>query len=161
MPNPLDLAYLRERYAYSPETGEVTSKRLGRAVGSDDGKGYIRLCLKGRTVLAHRLAWLLMTGEWPTNLIDHINGKRDDNRWCNLRDVDSATNLQNRAKARRDSASGLIGVSLRKNRTKKPWAAIIRATIGYFATAEEAHAAYLEAKRKLHKGYVESREVQQ
>ncbi len=62
-------------------------------------------------------------------------------------------NCENLRKARKDSRTGLLGAS---------WAGYsFVATIqvrgkkkhlGSFATAEEAHAAYLEAKRKLHEG---------
>ncbi|WP_428999737.1 HNH endonuclease signature motif containing protein [Stenotrophomonas maltophilia] len=47
----------------------------------------------------HRLAWLYMTGQWPSGEIDHINHDRSDNRWHNLRDVSHQANQQNRAGA--------------------------------------------------------------
>lgn len=49
-----------------------------------------------------------MTGEWPDQ-VDHINGIRDDNRWCNLRDVDNQGNAKNQ-KMRSDNKSGVTGV---------------------------------------------------
>lgn len=41
-----------------------------------------------------------MTGRWPKADIDHINHKRTDNRWSNLREVSRQDNLQNRRPGR-------------------------------------------------------------
>ena len=37
-----------------------------------------------------------MTGEWPEDQIDHINRKRDDDRWINLRAATQSQNSYNR-----------------------------------------------------------------
>ena len=82
--------------------------------------------------------------------IDHINGDTLDNRRCNLRIVTFRQNMMNR-KLRCDSTSGFRGVSLCKNLVTNPWSAHIGTRVdgkskirhlGYFATAEEASAAY-------------------
>lgn len=57
--------------------------------------GYRYISFRGRHYYAHRLAWLIVKGEWPKNHIDHINGVKDDNRIANLRDVSSAENHRN------------------------------------------------------------------
>lgn len=44
---------------------------------------------------AHRVAWFLHYGKWPTKCIDHINGDRHDNRINNLRDVGHIDNCRN------------------------------------------------------------------
>jgi len=36
-----------------------------------------------------------MTGQWPKEYIDHKNRKRDDNRWCNLREATHSQNYVN------------------------------------------------------------------
>lgn len=46
--------------------------------------GYRSIDIEGSKYLAHRLAWLYMTGEWPEYLIRHKNEKNDDNSWDNL-----------------------------------------------------------------------------
>jgi hypothetical protein len=48
----------------------------------------------GRDYLAHRLAYLYMTGKWP-NQIDHSNYDKSDNRWENLRECSREQNFAN------------------------------------------------------------------
>jgi len=152
---------LKSKLVYNPSTGTFTrSTNHRRWKGTPAGsktKGRVYIQVNGCLHLAHRLAWLYMTGSWPNDQIDHINRDQSDNRWCNLRDVLQIINLQNKTKARSDSTLGIIGV--RKNgsgfmaslgHNKK----IIY--LGTFRTTEEASKAYLEAKQKLHKGYVAS-----
>jgi hypothetical protein len=92
-----------------------------------------------------------MTGEWPKGLIDHVNGVKDDNRFANLRVVDETGNSQNIRKPNRRNKSGFMGVIFFQNK----WRASITHKgkthwLGDFKTPEEAHEAYLIAKRKLH-----------
>lgn len=155
----LTAARLREALDYNPDTGVFTWRirmgmrgRIGATVGWENPQGYLTCNLDKTFQKMHRLAWLYMTGEWPRHSIDHINGNRSDNRWLNLRDVTTTQNQQNRRKAQASSTSGLFGASKNGN----GWAARVsvngvRHYIGHFNTPEEAHAAYLEAKRRLHK----------
>ena len=151
---------LRELLHYDQETGLFTVKiatghrsRLGSQPGNPRPGDYLRIGLEGRLYPAHRLAWLYMTGEWPKAYIDHINGVKDDNRWVNLRDVSNAMNAQNVYRARKNSKSGFLGVVQKGDR----WGSQIGVNgsftwLGMFDTPEEAHTAYLEAKRQLHEG---------
>ncbi|HYD58974.1 MAG TPA: HNH endonuclease signature motif containing protein [Noviherbaspirillum sp.] len=124
--------------------------------GSKNGHGYILIGLPEGRFRAHRLAWLYVCGEWPKNEVDHINGVRSDNRIANLRDVSRRTNNENRREAQcNNRSSGLLGVTW-SGRHKK-WAASIRVNrknkhLGLWETKEEAHEAYVCAKRRLHEG---------
>jgi len=151
----------RELLHYEPETGVFTRRvktssraKAGSAAGTVNGRGYLRIRLTAKQYLAHRLAWLIMTGEFPPEQIDHINGVITDNRWCNLRSVTRQENNRNRA-VRRDSASGIMGV--RKHRPTGPWVARItvdgrRINLGYFKDLADAIAArkLAEAKHGYH-----------
>lgn len=81
-------------------------QRAFTAVGSH---GYRNGRLSGRGLLLHRVAFVLMTGGWPRCLVDHVNGDRLDNRWCNLREATVTQNAQN-AKGY-SKTSPYIGVS--------------------------------------------------
>jgi len=158
----MDAVRLRELLVYDPEAGVMTRRvRVGCAAagspfGTRDGNGYLVGSVGNRLYRLHRLAWLYMTGEWPQGEVDHINGDRADNRWANLRDVSKAENMQNIKRARRDNcATGLLGASLdkRDGRYKaKIGVGGKQKHLGCFATAQEAHEAYLAAKRQLHPG---------
>lgn len=60
-----------------------------------DAYGYKIGHICGCGLKAHRVAWAIMTGKWPTDDIDHINGQRSDNRWQNMRSATRAQNLSN------------------------------------------------------------------
>lgn len=154
-------ARLRELLDYSPETGEFVWRvsrgkaRRGDVAGCLNAGGYRDIRVDGVTHLAHRLAVLHMTGEWPQHEVDHINGNRDDNRAVNLRDVPIAINRQNQRRAHLCSKSQLLGVSW--NKRKRRFRAAIdvfgkKLQLGYFTDPQAAHAAYLKAKRDLHPG---------
>ena len=109
------------------------------------------ISIDGRKHLAHRLAWLYVNGYCPPGDIDHINGDRAANRISNLRLATRSENLQNQSKAQKHNKTGLLGVSHRRGKFR----AQIRVDgkkmhIGTFPTPEEAHTAYLEAKRQFH-----------
>lgn len=148
---------------YSQETGEFTwkarpgsarfnaqhaGKRAGH-VAKDDG--YVVIGLGGKLHKAHRLAWLIATGEAPAVDVDHIDGNRANNAIANLRLATRSQNLANSFRPEK-STSGFKGVSWR-NRSK-PWVAHIKHQgksifIGSFASAEEAHAAYVQKAASL------------
>lgn len=71
--------------------------------------GYKKGKVLGHTLLAHRVAWLLLTKKWPGNFIDHINGNRADNRAANLRDVTRIENAKNMSCKSRNT-TGCAGV---------------------------------------------------
>lgn len=151
---------LAHEFTLDVSTGQLF--RLGRKVGYLSRYGYILVTVKGRSLFAHRVVWALMNGEWPQLDIDHINGVRTDNRPANLRQVTRSVNCQNKAKALASNAStGLLGANYHKSNGKRfraqIWINGKNRHIGYFATPEEAHAAYLTAKAKLHEGFVPER----
>lgn len=157
----LDAATLRELFSYDPEAGEFTylKSRGNRAAGqvtrgTPSDRGYFILHINGRDYPAGRLAWLYMTGEWPLGVVDHKNTDTGDNRWTNLRDVPQPINLQNQRRAHCQNKTGLLGVHAHKGGffTTRITVAKERHYLGSFATAQEAHAAYLAAKRRLHEG---------
>lgn len=158
----LSQARLHELLCYDPLTGIFTyriSRLHGRCAvvaGNVAGKvnpksGYRYINLDGRAYLAHRLAIFYVKGVWPQDQVDHENGHRDENWLTNLRE---ATDLQNKQNLPpRPSASGLPGARLRWD--KKRWISSIKSNgkyihLGHFATPEEAHAAYVAAKARLH-----------
>ena len=126
---------------------------VGDAAGVVDSGGYLLIGVCRERHRAHRLAVLYMTGEWPAETVDHINGNRTDNRWANLRSVPRELNAQNIRDSR--NHRGLMGVFQAKGR--KAFFAAISVNgkakyLGSFRTPEEAHEAYLAAKRLLHPG---------
>lgn len=147
---------LKELLHYDPDTGGFTRKvsesnrvKVGDVAGWRS-EGYIRMRVRGKFYFAHRLAFLYMTGEWPEDQIDHINHIRDDNRWCNLREVSNQENHKNKPK-RKDNTSGVTGVCWDK--TNKKWWAQIKAegkvkNLGCFTSKEDAIKARKEAEIK-------------
>lgn len=90
--------------------------------------------------LAHRIAWVFLTGSSPKLLIDHINGDRTDNRACNLREATPHQNKMNQ-RTRRSGTSKFIGVH--RHSQNGSWIAQVRWNgkthhVGSFPTEMEA-----------------------
>ena len=148
------LVYHRDTGVFTWRVVHMKSK-VGEKAGSLHNKGYWRIRVNGKGYLAHRLVWFFEHGEFPSSFIDHINGDRLDNRIENLRLADYELNAQNKREPHRNNKSGFLGVSW--SESSKCWKASIRhkdkrTHLGMFASKEEAGAAYVEAKRLLHKG---------
>lgn len=161
MKTELTAARLRELLHYDPETGlftrivAVTGRfgRVGRVCGSPDKKGHIYITVDCEKYAAHRLAWLYVHGVWPVEQIDHINRARDDNRIANLREATAKINTQNTSKPKNGNTTGYLGVSrLGKRFRAKISADGVLLQLGIYETPEQAHAAYIAAKRMLHEG---------
>lgn len=149
-----DVAFLRSRYAYDPATGVLTSKFgrwAGRPIMHTEAQGYVTVRIHGAHFKAHRVIWKMMTGLEPPEEIDHRNRDRADNRWGNLVDATKTENQWNRT-VQHQSRSRLIGAFWCER--EQCWSSDIRINgrkhwLGYFATPEEAHAAYTAAAKAL------------
>lgn len=153
---------LTEVVHYDPNTGVFTwqQKRGRQAAGSVAGSstgsgGYVRIMIDGTLYLGHRLAMFYVEKRFPRKTIDHINGVRTDNRYANLRHATTSMNNQNRRHAKAKNTTGFLGVTQDK-RDGRYYAAIyvdgVKRGLGGYATAEQAYEAYVEAKRRFHKG---------
>jgi hypothetical protein len=166
---PLTQERLRELLHYDEETGVFTRlvrvaqrSRVGDIAG---GIAYIKkwhyrrimISVDGVRYRAHRVAWLYVYGVWPNiNMeIDHIDGDGTNNAIRNLRCVSHKVNSQNFHHALAGNTAGLLGVHYAKRERK--FIAKIGVDgryiyLGTFETPEEAHEAYIKAKRKYHEG---------
>lgn len=133
-------------WKYDRRTGIITQD--GKVRGYPHSEGYIVVSYRGKKIGAHRLAYILQ-GLIPPDMVDHINGIKDDNRWENLRATDKYSNQWNRE----GKGKGLKGAHHDK-RTGKYKAEIMveskRFYLGTFPTELEAHEAYRAASEKLH-----------
>jgi hypothetical protein len=148
------VSYIRSRLDYDPNTGILTFKPDvpgfgGKRAGSTMPSGYRVLTILDKRTTEHRWIWLYANGVWPTYEIDHINGVKDDNRLCNLREATPTQNKHNTA-VKRSNTTGLKGAY--KNGSR--FSARIRINgkrhnLGSFDTAEEAKAAYDAKAREV------------
>ena len=155
---------LRELFSYNSETGKFTRikalcgpvAKIGMIAGTLGKRGYIDIGIDGKRYKAHRLAWLYVYGEFPSNKfqIDHIDGNKTNNTIEDLRVVTASQNLQNIKNAKSHNAtSKVLGVSWFKR--DKTWQVEISVNkkklyLGRYSDLEEAKYVYLSAKKLYH-----------
>jgi hypothetical protein len=93
----------------------------GSLAGTPEREGYVKIMIKKRTYLAHRLIFLFHHGVLP-RYIDHINHVKSDNRVENLREATLSQNQMNTKKPSTNT-SGYKCVTWNKRCQK--WQAII------------------------------------
>src|SRR4051794_11442946 len=75
----------RARPGQDRDTRRWNTTWAGKITGSPDAMGYRRIKILGRFYYAHRLAWLIATGEWPSWELEHVDADPRNNKWLNLR----------------------------------------------------------------------------
>lgn len=141
---------LKEVLTYDPDTGVFTWKissarriKAGDIAGTLHSEGYIKISINGKRYLAHRLAWLYMTGDDPGDrMLDHKNQVKTDNAFSNLRFATDSQNQQNKQN---------VGFSFHKATHK--WEANLthngeRKYLGLFDCPLLARLAYLDARKQ-------------
>jgi len=150
MTKELPLQRIRELLRYDEETGHLYWKIVGgrRAKGDTAAgylhrlSGYVKIKIDYNIYFAHRVIYALASSQTSFGFLDHINGDRSDNRLLNLREVSSAVNAQN---------NKVRGTFLDRGRWRSKIETNAKVTnLGSFNTEEEAHAAYLAAKKIYH-----------
>jgi len=141
---------LKELLEYDHETGwfywrvDRGKAKTGNVAGTEDTKGYIKICIDGCRYGAHQLVWLYVHGK--IIMLNHKNNKPWDNRLDNL---EPTTYSHNNHKKYTYNSTGFRGVRFRGNM----YEAHIRVKgvitrIGKYETAKEASGAYEQAAKE-------------
>lgn len=159
--NSISQSRLRELFDYRDGNliwRKKTRRRtiVGQIAGTELRNGYIKIGIDKGQYLAHRLIWVWHYGEIAKEMVDHINGVKNDNRIENLRLASRSENNTNSVPCKRNK-SGLKGVCFDSNRGL--WVASItkdkrQKMLGRYATKELAYAAYVAAANSLHGEFV-------
>jgi hypothetical protein len=154
---------METRIEWRPSIGqyEVSSdgqvRRVGGAVLRNRGGLYPNVALstngKPKTYMIHRLVALAFLGLKHGQVVDHINGDKNDNRVANLRCV---TQRENTSTFKRNNRSLPIGVSLNDSRYVNRFRARIRINgkhvdLGSYPSPECASLVYEETRFHLTK----------
>lgn len=159
----IDAATLKQTLLYAPRKGvfywitppKAHAELLGEEAGTEtpcgNGKSYVNIQIGGKKYKRSRLAFLFMTGRWPTEHIDHINGNSLDDRWANIREATPTQNAQNVKRRKKVSA---LPMGVRKNPSGRFSARIVvnrrHVQLGTFDTAQEAETTYQTARIKYY-----------
>jgi len=140
--------FVLERFTYNYKSETVHCKSsysedgCGALItGSLGGNGYRMYYLCGKMRYVHHIVWVLISGDKPAGVLDHIDGNPDNNSHHNLRAVNQSTNMHNQV------AKGYYW-----DKARERWIAQIKTNkknkyLGQFATEQEARAAYVAAKK--------------
>lgn len=146
---------------YDPITGwflrkqpSGTKGKVGDLAGKVKADGYVHIGFAKHRERAHRLAFVIMMGRWPSEM-DHKNGNRSDNRWCNLRECTRQQNNGNRTVQRKyvhhDLPRGVIRLRNRGGSISYNGRITVnnkQIHLGAYRTPDQAHAAYVEAAKR-------------
>lgn len=141
--------YILAHFHYHPD-GTITRDDRKGGTGSYDKDGYLILKIKSRQFKAHRVAWLLNYGTFPSTELDHINRIRTDNRIENLRECTRRQQVFNTNIAP-NHETGVRGVYIDRTKgLKKKYTTKIEGVTYRFYTVEAAE----RFRKEMLNGYI-------
>jgi len=143
---------IKETVRYNPDTGIFTYIKTNKEIHNRNKLGYVRVSVKGKRYLAHRLAIIYTYGKIDDKMeVDHLNQIKHDNRICNLKVGTSRDNKMNKA-LQSNNSTGINGVSY-SNKYKRYEVSVKtdnrKIFLGHFDNLEEARACRIGANRVL------------
>lgn len=170
----LDIDYLKSRFSYNEESGELrwkprsdapswwNTRYAGKQPSNKDKLGYLRAKITRGSfsgyVSVHRICFFIGNGYLP-EVVDHIDGDVTNNKLSNLRASDFRRNTWNRL-GNKKTETGYKGVKvIKKNGRINGYTAWIghngeREYLGFFSNPEAARDAYLKRESQLRSEYV-------
>lgn len=163
---PLTVEFILSRLRVDAEAGRcfwvdatkhhanLNGAEAGCALKTRHGNAYWVIKLNGIPYKRAQLVLAVASGQWPHEMVDHINGTTLDDSASNLRHASAEQNAWNhrtRAKTTdlpmgvRSLPSGRFGARIRHQGTPR--------ALGTFTTAADAYAAYLNARKELFGAY--------
>ena len=143
---------LRHLFAYEPDTGRLVRTKSDRSDMVGVAADYRTVEVFGERYRTTHVIWAILTGEWPQEFIDHINGNDQDNRQINLREATASQNQWNKIQGGKLPK----GVVFKKDAQRsKPWSVRFRwfgtkFYFGSYATEAEAIEVANRERAKLH-----------
>lgn len=131
-----------ELFVYDPALGELRWRDSGKIAGevhtpSRSTTSYFRVQVDGGRYFAHNLVWLILTGEWPSAIVDHVDRDGLNNREFNLRLATASQNKFN-SPVYRNSTTGYAGVHKFRDKWRVQISKDGKKFRKLFATLEEA-----------------------
>lgn len=152
---------IREVLDYDPLTGvfkwrinKAIRSRAGNIAGTVRKDGRRQICIDGTIYPSASLAWCYMTGNYPTNLIDHKDHNPSNDAFDNLREATYQQNNFNKSYVK--NKTGFRGVHWNPQLSK--WGAVIHVDgksyhLGTFTCPEDASLAYEKAAKEIQGEY--------
>lgn len=152
----LTLKRARELLSYAKATGVFRWKKRphpranvepGQIAGCrNEQLGYLIITIDRSNYYAHRLAWFMVKGEWPSYQIDHEDTDGFNNRWRNLRPATHSQQQRNRGVRATNKHGKLKWTRFHRGKFQ----AVVSLHFGTFDTELEAHRVAAAKVKLLH-----------
>jgi len=144
-----DVKFFTSLHQYNSWNASHANKEAG-SISKTHGMIFKSIRIFNKNYPGHRLAYFYMTGKWPKEDIDCIDGDYTNLKFKNIRQATRSDTRYKRSEPH--GKNKLIGCHYCN--TKKKYVSQTtkngkRIFLGYFNTPEEAHQAYVNAKRQI------------
>jgi hypothetical protein len=141
-------------YKSQRECTRFNNQYAGKVATTLSKRGFYQIHIFMKSYKAITLAWFYAHGKWPKSCLDNIDSDKLNLKIKNIREATKTDIQQSRYKPDAKNKTGLIGVVPVKYLGETRYKARININrktfyLGMYKTPEEAHEAYVNAKRQI------------